>query len=125
MDGAASTLAYDDDGLRIPTDTKARAGGSKKKDAPARHLSQACQQSAEPSLIGWPDRRQAIVRTVEALLVNHPNLFCQSSASQGRRNLMIIPAPIDSSIQAHSSVQLGHDRQSNSPTGRYLSPIQL
>lgn len=80
MDRAASPPSYDNDGLCLPANTKARAGGPEKKESPDLRLSRACPPSDRPSLTEYRDLRQTNAHTaVGAYQSRIPN-FCQSSA---------------------------------------------
>lgn len=50
MDGAASSRSHDNDGLRLPANTMARAGGQKKSFRTSSSSNRTCPPSDRPSL---------------------------------------------------------------------------
>lgn len=79
MDRAASPFADDDDGLYLPPGSKARTGGTEKKETPVPRLSQRFRQSGKQSLTSYHTPRLASVRDVDVPYQAIQSHFCQSS----------------------------------------------
>ena len=65
MDRSASTCTHDNDGLCLPANTKARPGGTEKKESPVHLLNRACRRFVRLSLIDYHDLRRDTAHIVE------------------------------------------------------------